>query len=151
MVNFDKTSHLSNIFSHAVRMPAVGCCICRRRPRTRFWKATSPVKRKSLAEISVKISTFRRVATDDLVGSVAFSISIDSPQKIDIHLVTSLQVAISVEQMHTRKAVSSRVDADARSGTSRSSPDSSWKMLISTQHNVSLLLSLLGWVKEVKG
>jgi hypothetical protein len=83
------------------------------------------VKRKSLAEISAKISAFRRVAIEDLDGSVAFSMSVDSSQKIDIHLVTSLQVAISVEQRHTRKAVSSLVDADARSGTSLSSPGSS--------------------------
>ena len=133
MVNFDKTSHLSNIFSHAVRMPAVGCCICRRRPRTRFWKATSPVKRKSLAEISAKISAFRRVITDDLAGSVVFSMSNDSSQKIDMHLVTSLQVAISVEQRHTRKAVSSLVDAEARSGTSRSRRDSSCETSIRAQ------------------
>lgn len=88
------------------------------------------MKRKSLAEISAKISAFRRVVTDDLAGSVVFSMSNDSSQKIDMHLVTSLQVAISVEQRHTRKAVSSLVDADARSGTSRSRPDSSWETSI---------------------
>lgn len=115
--------------SHAFKIPLVGSRIWRSSPLTRFWKATSPVKRKALDDIPVYTSTFRRLVVKVFAEAFDASISCDSSHCRDIQFVTTWQVEILVEQRETRNAVSSLVAAIARSGISLLRSDKSYNSI----------------------